>query len=87
MGHKPLLVGTAEAIARDLGEAAWQRLSAGAAARAHGYCELADLDASEYDEARMGGRAVFSSEPQPRGWRTRRLLNLVSGADGRGPRS
>jgi len=58
-GDKPLLAGTAEAIARDLGDAAWQRLSAGAGSKGErlydwAYCELADLDASDYDEARTG---------------------------------
>jgi SRSO17 transposase len=58
-GDKPLLAGTAEAIARDLGDAAWQRLSAGLGSKGErlydwAYCELADLDASEYHEARTG---------------------------------
>jgi SRSO17 transposase len=58
-GDKPLLAGTAEAIARELGDAAWQRLSAGAGTKGErlydwAYCELADLDAGEYDAARTG---------------------------------
>ena len=58
-GDKPLLAGTAEAIARGLGEAAWQRLSAGAGSKGErlydwAYCELADLDASVYDDERTG---------------------------------
>ncbi len=58
-GDKPLLAGTAEAIARGLGDAAWQRLSAGAGSKGErlydwAYCELADLDVGEYDEARTG---------------------------------
>jgi SRSO17 transposase len=58
-GTKPLLAGTAETIARGLGDAAWQRLSAGEGSKGErlydwAYCELADLDASEYDEARTG---------------------------------
>ena len=58
-GDKPLLAGTAEAIARGLGEAAWQRLSAGAGSKGErlydwAYCELADLDAGEYDDAHTG---------------------------------
>jgi SRSO17 transposase len=58
-GDKPRLAGTAEAIARGLGEAAWQRLSAGAGSKGErlydwAYCELADLDAGEYDDARTG---------------------------------
>lgn len=56
---KPLVVGTAAQIARDLGSDAWQRLSAGEGtkgARFHDwvYCELADLDADEYDDAQSG---------------------------------
>jgi SRSO17 transposase len=58
-GTKPLVAGTAEAIARGLDDAAWQRLSAGEGSKGErlhdwAYCELADLDASEYDEARAG---------------------------------
>jgi SRSO17 transposase len=53
------VAGTAEEIARDVDPATWQRLSAGdgtKGARLHDwvYCELADLDAAEYDEARTG---------------------------------
>src|SRR5216684_8224045 len=52
---KPAVAGTGAAIAHDLDPAAWQRLSAGAGtkgARLHdwAYCELADLDAAEYDK-------------------------------------
>ena len=58
-GDKPRLAGTAEAIARGLGDAVWQRLSAGEGSKGErlydwAYCELADLDASEYDETRTG---------------------------------
>jgi SRSO17 transposase len=58
-GPKPLRAGTAEEIARDLGDAAWQRLSAGTGTKGErlyewAYCELADLEASEYDESRSG---------------------------------
>jgi len=58
-GDKPLLAGTAEAIARGLGEAAWQRLSASQGSKGErlydwAYCELADLDAGEYDDAHTG---------------------------------
>ena len=58
-GDKPLLAGTVEAIARGLGEAAWQRLSAGEGSKGErlydwAYCELADLDAGEYDDAHTG---------------------------------
>jgi SRSO17 transposase len=56
---KPQLAGTAEQIARTLDPSAWQRLSAGdgtKGARLHDwvYCELADLDAAEYDDAHTG---------------------------------
>jgi SRSO17 transposase len=58
-GDKPPVAGTAEEIARDLDPALWQRLSAGEGtkgARLHdwAYCELADLEAAEYDENRSG---------------------------------
>ena len=58
-GDKPLLAGTAEAIARGLGDAAWQRLSTGEGSKGErlydwAYCELADLDAGEYDDAHTG---------------------------------
>ena len=53
------VAGTAEAIARTLDPSVWQRLSAGdgtKGARLHdwAYCELADLDAAEYDDERTG---------------------------------
>jgi SRSO17 transposase len=53
------VAGTAEAIAGGLDPSAWQRLSAGdgtKGARLHdwAYCELADLDAAEYDDGRTG---------------------------------
>jgi len=53
------VAGTAQEIARDLDPSAWQRLSAGEGtkgARLHdwAYCELADLDADEYDETKSG---------------------------------
>ena len=56
---KPPVAGTAAEIARDLAPSAWQRLSAGEGtkgARLHdwAYCELADLDADEYDETKSG---------------------------------
>jgi SRSO17 transposase len=49
------VAGKAEEIAQDLDPGAWKRLSAGdgtKGARLHdwAYCELADLDADEYDE-------------------------------------
>ena len=56
---KRTVAGTAEDIARALPRSAWRRLSAGAGtkgARLHdwAYCELADLDASEYDYEQTG---------------------------------
>jgi SRSO17 transposase len=55
---KPTVAGTAEAIAKGLEPAAWQRLSAGEGTKGPrfydwAYLELADLDAAEY-----GGRAT-----------------------------
>ena len=56
---KPAIAGTADEIARGLDPSVWRRLSAGEGtkgARLHdwGYCELADLDAAEYDGERSG---------------------------------
>lgn len=56
---KPLLAGTAETIAAELDPAAWQRLSAGPGTKGErvydwAYCELADLEADEYDPALSG---------------------------------
>lgn len=56
---KPPVAGTAEAIAQALDPAAWQRLSAGEGTKGPrlydwAYCELADLDAAEYDPNRSG---------------------------------
>ena len=56
---KPMVAGKAEEIASDLAPGAWQRLSAGEGtkgARLHdwAYCELADLEADEYDETKSG---------------------------------
>jgi SRSO17 transposase len=56
---KRTVAGTAEDIARTLPRSAWRRLSAGAGtkgARLHdwAYCELADLDASEYGNEQTG---------------------------------
>jgi SRSO17 transposase len=58
-GDKPAVAGTAEDIARELDASAWKRLSAGEGTkgpRLHdwAYCELADLDADEYDETQSG---------------------------------
>jgi SRSO17 transposase len=57
--RKPPIAGTAEEIAGGIDPARRQRLSAGdgtKGARLHDrvYCELADLDAAEYDTARIG---------------------------------
>jgi len=56
---KPPVAGTAEEIAQELDPALWKRLSAGEGTkgdRLHdwAYCELADLEAAEYDESRSG---------------------------------
>ena len=56
---KPMVAGKAEEIAHALAPDAWQRLSAGEGtkgARLHdwAYCELADLNADEYDETKTG---------------------------------
>lgn len=56
---KPPVAGTVQEIACDLDPSAWQRLSAGEGtkgARLHdwAYCELADLDADEYNETKSG---------------------------------
>src|SRR5512144_49563 len=58
-GDKPLLAGTAEEIAQGLDTSAWRRLSAGEGTKGErlyhwAYCELADLEAAEYDENRTG---------------------------------
>ncbi len=58
-GGKPPVAGTAQEIASNLDPASWKRLSAGdgtKGARLHdwAYCELADLDAGEYDEGKSG---------------------------------
>ena len=56
---KPEVSGTAEDIAKDLDPSAWQRLSAGTGSKGErlydwAYCELANLEAAEYDEALSG---------------------------------
>ena len=58
-GDKPPVAGKAKEIAQALDADAWKRLSAGEGAkgaRLHdwAYCELADLDADEYDETKSG---------------------------------
>src|ERR1700753_2936090 len=55
--RKPPVADTAEEIAGAVDPSRWQRLSAGdnmKGARLHDwvYCELVDLDAAEYDDAR-----------------------------------
>lgn len=56
---KPEVAGTAEEIAEGLDPSAWQRLSAGLGTKGErmdegAYCELADLEAGEYDESLSG---------------------------------
>src|SRR5918995_2268497 len=56
---KPEVEGTAEEIAEELDESAWQRLSAGAGTKGErlydwAYCELADLEADEYNASLPG---------------------------------
>jgi SRSO17 transposase len=58
-GNKLPVAGTAEDIAKELDACAWTRRSAGEGTkgpRLHdwAYCELADMDASDYDETRSG---------------------------------
>ena len=58
-GDKPPVAGTAEEIAQGLDPSAWQRLSAGEGTKGArlydwAYCELADLEADEYDGSRTG---------------------------------
>lgn len=57
--NKPLVAGTAGDIAKGLDVCAWTRLSAGEGtkgSRLHdwAYCELADMDAGEFDEGKTG---------------------------------
>ena len=52
---KPLVAGTAEAIAEGLALSAWVRLSAGEGTKGArlydwAYCELADLDGADHDQ-------------------------------------
>ncbi len=58
-GDKPPVAGTAETITHDLDPAAWRRLSAGEGTKGPRlydwtYLELADLEAAEYDDSRIG---------------------------------
>jgi SRSO17 transposase len=80
--REPPIAGTAEEIAGDIDPSRWRRLSAGdgtKGARLHDwvYCELADLDAGEYDDARrlVDARPAYPS--QHRRWRHGLLLDLV----------
>jgi SRSO17 transposase len=61
---KPLIAGEAKHIAAGLPKTAWKRLSAGQGTKGErlydwAYCELADLDASEYDERKHAARAAL----------------------------
>ena len=56
---KPEVAGTAEEIGEELDPSAWQRLSAGSGTKGErmyewAYCELADLEAGEYDDSLSG---------------------------------
>jgi len=58
-GTRPLVAGTAAAIASTLDPAAWRRLSAGVGAKGErlfdwAYLELADLEAAEYNQSLSG---------------------------------
>ncbi len=58
-GGKPPVAGTAQEIAKRLDPSVWKRLSAGQGTKGErlhdwAYCELADLDAAEYDADRTG---------------------------------
>ena len=58
-GSKPLIAGTAKEVAGELEETAWRRLSAGEGTKGArlydwAYCELADLNAAEYDGPATG---------------------------------
>jgi SRSO17 transposase len=58
-GTKPLVAGTAAAIANTLDASAWHRLSAGTGSKGErlfdwAYLELADLEAAEYNESLSG---------------------------------
>ena len=70
---KPLIAGEAKHIAAGLPKKAWKRLSAGQGTKGERlddwvYCELADLDASEYDEHRQALDAWPADPAQPHGW-------------------
>ena len=61
---KPLVAGTAEAIANGLAPSAWVRLSAGDGTKGvrlydWAYCELADLDGAGYDQTGVWTRGLL----------------------------
>ncbi len=61
---KPLVAGTAEAIANGLAPSGWVRLSAGEGTKGAwlydwAYCELADLDGADYDQAGLWTRGLL----------------------------
>ena len=61
---KPLVAGTAEAIADGLGASAWVRLSAGEGTKGArlydwAYCELADLAGADYDQTSVWTRRLL----------------------------
>ena len=87
--------GAAEEIARELEASSWQRLSAGDGTKGPrlydwAYCELADLDAAEYDDERTGlwtrgllirrniadGDMAFFSTWRPAGTRIETLVTV-----------
>ncbi len=84
-GKAPVVAGTAEQIAQGLDASAWQRLSAGEGTKSArlddwAYCELADLEACEYNEALSGLWTRGLSDPTQLGRRQVYLLrNLVPG--------
>ena len=61
---KPKVTGTAEAIADGLAPSAWTRLSVGSSSKGArlydwSYCELADLDGADYDQAGVWTRGLL----------------------------
>jgi SRSO17 transposase len=85
-GKPQAIAGSAEAVAQSLSPSDWRRLSAGEGAkgaRLHdwAYCELADLDAAEYNNDRSGTSERLSLTMNVRSW-TRGLLIRRNIADG-----
>jgi SRSO17 transposase len=81
---KPEVGGTAEEIAEELDESVWQRLSAGAGTKGErlddwAYCELADLEADEYNASLPGLWTRGLLIRRNPGWGTCLLLDLVPG--------